>query len=35
MYVVHALLFIFLAETYNMFRSLQGAGKYFMQILHS
>jgi hypothetical protein len=28
-YLIRALLFIYLAETYDMFRSLEGAAKYF------
>jgi len=35
MYLVHALLFVYLAETYNMFRSVEGAGKFLMQIVYS
>ena len=35
MYVVHALLFIFLAEASNLFLSLEAIGKYLVQILHS
>jgi membrane-associated phospholipid phosphatase len=35
MHLVHALLFLYLAETYNMFRSVQGAAKYLMQIFRS
>jgi len=34
MYLVHALLFVYLAETYNMFRSVEGAAKYFTQMFH-
>jgi membrane-associated phospholipid phosphatase len=35
MHLVHALLFLYLAEAYNLFLSVQGAAKYLMQILHS
>jgi membrane-associated phospholipid phosphatase len=35
MYLVHALLFLYLAETYNVDRSVQGAGKFLMQLFHS
>ena len=35
MYLVHAPLFVYLAETYNMFRSVEGAAKYFTQMFHS
>jgi membrane-associated phospholipid phosphatase len=35
MYLVHALLFLYLTETYNMYRSVEGAGKFLMQIFHS
>jgi membrane-associated phospholipid phosphatase len=35
MYVVHALLFIFLAEASNLFLSLQGIGKNLLRMLHS
>jgi membrane-associated phospholipid phosphatase len=35
MYLVHALLFVYLAETYNMFRSVDGAGKFLMKMFHS
>ena len=35
MHLVHAFLFLYLAETYNMFRSMEGAAKYLMQIFHS
>jgi membrane-associated phospholipid phosphatase len=34
MHVVHALLFIFLAETYNLFRSVEAAAKSLMKIVH-
>jgi membrane-associated phospholipid phosphatase len=34
MYLVHASLFIFLADAYNLFASLQGIGKQFAKILH-
>jgi membrane-associated phospholipid phosphatase len=35
MYLVHAVLFVCLAETSNMFRSVEGAAKYFTQMFHS
>ena len=35
MHLVHSLLFLYLAETYNMFRSVEGAAKYLMKIFHS
>ena len=34
-YIVHALLFIFLAETFDLFPSLQGLGKVLVRLLHS
>jgi len=35
MYIVHALLFLFLAEASNLFLSLQEIGKYLAQMSHS
>lgn len=32
MYFVHALLFVYLAEAYNMFRGVQGTGKLLIQL---
>jgi undecaprenyl-diphosphatase len=34
MYLVHALLFVFLAETSNVFQSLQAIGMNFVKMLH-
>jgi membrane-associated phospholipid phosphatase len=34
-YIVHALLFIFLAETFDLFPSLQGLGKVLVRLLHA
>lgn len=35
MYIVHALLFIFLAEAFDLFPSLQALGKVFARLLHA
>jgi undecaprenyl-diphosphatase len=35
LYIVHALLFIFLAEAFDLFPSLQALGKVFARMLHS
>jgi membrane-associated phospholipid phosphatase len=35
MYIVHALLFVFLAEASNLFLSLQALGKEFVRLFHS
>lgn len=35
MYIIHALLFIFLAEAFDLFPSLQALGKVFARVLHS
>jgi membrane-associated phospholipid phosphatase len=35
MYIVHALLFVFLAEAYELFLSLQALGKMLVRLLHS
>jgi undecaprenyl-diphosphatase len=35
MYIVHALLFIFLAEAFDLFPSLQGLGKVLARLLHA
>jgi membrane-associated phospholipid phosphatase len=35
MYIVHALLFVFLAEASNLFLSVQALGKELMRLLHS
>jgi undecaprenyl-diphosphatase len=35
MYVVHALLFVVLAEASNLFLSLQALGKELVRLLHS
>jgi membrane-associated phospholipid phosphatase len=35
MYLVHALLFVYLAETYNMFRSVEVAATFLMQRFHA
>jgi undecaprenyl-diphosphatase len=35
MYIVHALLFVFVAEAFNLFLSLQALGKELIRLLHS
>jgi undecaprenyl-diphosphatase len=35
LYIVHALLFIFLAESFDLFPSLQALGKVFARLLHA
>jgi undecaprenyl-diphosphatase len=35
MYIVHALLFVFLAEASNLFLSLEALGKELVKLLHS
>jgi hypothetical protein len=35
MYFVHALLFVFLADAFNLFQSLQILGKDLVKVLHS
>ena len=35
MYIVHGLLFVFLAEAFDLFPSLQGLGKVLVRLLHS
>ena len=35
MYIVHALLFIFLAEAFDLFPSLQALGKLLARLLHA